>query len=152
MPYTFVANVGPLTSGVEAVLVSIPCHWIPFPLPELTAWTSVGEDVPSSVKTRCFKVGWYPRGAPLLWGEGESVEESCDPGCKVNNITVWMDLFSLSSPLWNGLRSLSLASVDGLTSGRMSLVHCLLSFGFCLRWKHSNSLVSQHIVYEYGCP
>lgn len=45
----------------NVVLDSVPCHWIPFPLPKLPGRASVGEDVPSSIGTRCSKVGWYPR-------------------------------------------------------------------------------------------
>ena len=37
--------VGPVTSGV-----SVPCHWIPFPVPGLPGCASVEEDVPSSAE------------------------------------------------------------------------------------------------------
>lgn len=37
--------VGPLTIGVGAVLVYVPCHWIPFPLPGLPGGALVGKDV-----------------------------------------------------------------------------------------------------------
>lgn len=43
-------HVGPLTSVTSvcgAISVSVPCYLIPFPLPELLSWASVGEDVPS---------------------------------------------------------------------------------------------------------
>jgi hypothetical protein len=68
-PYTFVANiqldhhVGPLTHGVEAVLVSVPCHWALFPVLVPPGRTSMAEDVPTPASTRCPRVGWYPR-----WG------------------------------------------------------------------------------------
>jgi hypothetical protein len=71
-PYTFVANmqlglhVCPLRSGTE-----VPWPWISFPLPGLPGWASVGEDVPSATRNRCPRVGWYPRGAPLVLREGE---------------------------------------------------------------------------------
>jgi hypothetical protein len=44
---TFVAkvqlglHVGPLTSEAGAVSVSVPCHWVPFPLPGPSGWVSV---------------------------------------------------------------------------------------------------------------
>jgi hypothetical protein len=53
--------VGPTTGRAGAILVSVPCHWILFPLPGLPGWASVGEDVPSPVETRCPRVGWYPK-------------------------------------------------------------------------------------------
>jgi hypothetical protein len=46
----------------RAVSVSVPCHWIPFPLTALPGWASVRDDVLSSAGTRCLRVGWYPRG------------------------------------------------------------------------------------------
>lgn len=76
-PYTFVVNVQPglhvgcLTNVNVAGLVSVPCHWIPFTLPGLPRWTSMGKEVPSPAGTRCPKVWWYPRvGAPLLLERG----------------------------------------------------------------------------------
>ena len=69
LPNTFVANiqldhhVGPLTHGVEAVLVSVPCHWALFPVLVPPGRTSMAEDVPTPASTRCPRVGWYPR-----WG------------------------------------------------------------------------------------
>ena len=71
-PYTFVTNVllglhvGAVTSGIGAIFVSVPCHWIPFPLPGVSDWTSVGEDEPSLARTRCPRVGWYSMGDSLL--------------------------------------------------------------------------------------
>ena len=37
--------------------LSVPCHWILFPLPGLPDWTSVQEDVTSPAGTRCPRVG-----------------------------------------------------------------------------------------------
>lgn len=36
-----------------------------FPLPGLSDWASVGEDVLSPAGTRCLREGWYPRGVFL---------------------------------------------------------------------------------------
>lgn len=60
-----------LTSGTGGVSDSVPCEWIPFPLPGQPVWPSVGEDVPRPAGTRCPKVGWYPKGVLLLSGEGK---------------------------------------------------------------------------------
>ena len=55
-PYIFVANlhyglnVGSLTIGLGAALVSAPCHGVPFPLSGLSSWAVVGEDVPYTLK------------------------------------------------------------------------------------------------------
>ena len=58
-------HVSLLISRVAVASVSIPYHRIPFPLPILPGWASVGEDVPSLRGTRCGRVGWYPRGFPF---------------------------------------------------------------------------------------
>jgi hypothetical protein len=58
-------HVVPLTSVVGSVSVSVPCQLIPFSLPILCGWVSVGEDVPSPAGTRCPRVRWYPMG----WGK-----------------------------------------------------------------------------------
>ena len=79
IPYTSVANaqlVGPLTSRAGVVSDSVPCCWIPFPLPKLSGWASVGEDVPSPAGTRYPRVGWYPRGGALLSLRRRGVGES----------------------------------------------------------------------------
>lgn len=61
----------PLKSGRGNVLVSVPYHSIPFPLLGLPGWASVREDVPDLLELDATGVGWYPREAPLLSGEGE---------------------------------------------------------------------------------
>lgn len=55
-------HMGPLTSGVWGVLVSVSCHWIPFPLHGLSGCASVKEGVSSLAGTRWTRMGWYPRG------------------------------------------------------------------------------------------
>lgn len=64
------------------------------PPPGLPGWASVGEEVLSPAGTGCPRVGWYPRGLPLLWGEQEVVMGEglvrvglggvLQSGCKVN--------------------------------------------------------------------
>lgn len=73
---TFIANVqlrlhvGPITKWAEAVCLSVPCHWVPFPLP-WTDWLShSGRECPWSCWDSVFLGGWYPREPPLLWIEG----------------------------------------------------------------------------------
>lgn len=55
---------GPLTSGAGALSVSTPCHWVSFPLPGLSGWTSVGKNILSSAGARCPRMGCYTKGAP----------------------------------------------------------------------------------------
>jgi hypothetical protein len=43
------------------------------PLYGLPAWASMGENVLSLAGTRCSRIGWQPKGAPVLSGEGEGV-------------------------------------------------------------------------------
>lgn len=52
-------HVGLLTNRLDAIFVSVPCDWIPFSLPGLPPWASVGEDMPSPAGTRCPRLGWY---------------------------------------------------------------------------------------------
>jgi hypothetical protein len=45
-------------------LCSLPLDSLP--LPGLHGWASVGENGPSPAGSRCPRVGWYPKWAPLL--------------------------------------------------------------------------------------
>lgn len=51
----FISSVEKL-SPKSCLSLSVPCHWILFPLPGLPGWTSVGEDVCSPAGTRCPRV------------------------------------------------------------------------------------------------
>lgn len=62
-------HVGALTSEAGAVSVCVPCHWIPFPLPQLHDWASVGEHVPSPAGSSCPRVGGNQGGPPLSPGQ-----------------------------------------------------------------------------------
>ena len=64
-------HVGPWTSGASGCLSLWFWNWISFLISELPGWTSVAKDVPSPSGIKCHRVEWYPRGAPLLWEEGE---------------------------------------------------------------------------------
>jgi hypothetical protein len=66
---------GSLSGGVGAVLVAVPCHWIPLSLPGLPGWASLGNVVPSPAETRCSSVGWCPRGLTCREGEWAVSEE-----------------------------------------------------------------------------
>lgn len=63
----FGLHVGTLTSRAGALLVSVLCHWTPFPLPGLSGCVLVEEDVINPTEARCLSVWWYPRGrSPFL--------------------------------------------------------------------------------------
>ena len=53
----------PLTLRAGAVLVSTLSHWIPFRLPGLPGWASVGEHVLSLTGTICPRMGLIPKGS-----------------------------------------------------------------------------------------
>ena len=53
---------GALTSG-WGLSVTVPCHWIPFPLLGLPGWASEGEDVPSPAEVNA-------QGGVVLKGSG----------------------------------------------------------------------------------
>lgn len=55
----------------------------PIPLPGMSVWKSVREDVPSPAGTRCLGIGWYPRKAALIEDKGrEQWGEICKDGTR----------------------------------------------------------------------
>jgi len=103
-PYTSVTNmrlglhVGSLARGVGVVLVSVPCHWIFFPLPGLPCWVSVGEVISSSAETKCPRVGGSQEWGSPKWILAKKFElpkmQSTDTGSSRRRMTK-MQMFPL---------------------------------------------------------
>jgi hypothetical protein len=103
-------HMGPLTSGVGGVLVSVSCHWILFLLHGLPGWASVKEDVSSLARTRCPRTGWNSRGllfsekgrgmgetsAEVGLGREERWEHNLCPGKKTITIFIIDDILDLT--------------------------------------------------------
>lgn len=58
-------HVGSLASGAGAVSDSVLCQWVPFSLPGLPDWASVGEGVAGPAGTWYTRVGGTPEGLPF---------------------------------------------------------------------------------------
>lgn len=71
------AGTGLISSTLLLQTYSLDFMWVPYQvewglsLPGLSEWALVEEDVPRPARTRCPKMGCYPRMAPPLLGKGE---------------------------------------------------------------------------------
>lgn len=95
----FGLHVGTLTSRAGALLVSVLCHWTPFPLPGLSGCVLVEEDVINPTEARCLSVWWYPRGrSPFLRRrEGANRGNICNISCKICSSKCGTDVVVVSN-------------------------------------------------------